>query len=188
MRALHTHWRHAIAGRKNCAGTFQRRDCYRCRKRQGRGRAEAGSDPGRTIRWLSSDGRLGTERIRCRAGQSFRGGRLHSHSHNEFLACVRRERSATFGRAWDAVLWMMPPEEHDECVARVSHLPHAVAAALVNAISLRVPDAGALAGGGYRDTTRIAAAPARYVAGNSSRELAPNWLRDWRIFRPCLTR
>ncbi|HEY5705264.1 MAG TPA: prephenate dehydrogenase [Terrimicrobiaceae bacterium] len=51
----------------------------------------------------------------------------------------------------------MPPEEHDECVARVSHLPHAVAAALVNAISLRVPDAGALAGGGYRDTTRIAA-------------------------------
>ena len=52
----------------------------------------------------------------------------------------------------------MPPEEHDECVARVSHLPHAVAAALVNAINLHVPDAGALAGGGYRDTTRVAAA------------------------------
>jgi prephenate dehydrogenase len=56
-------------------------------------------------------------------------------------------------------LVMMPPEEHDTRVARVSHLPHAVAAALVNAISLCVPDAGALAGGGYRDTTRIAAAP-----------------------------
>ena len=52
----------------------------------------------------------------------------------------------------------MPPEEHDERVARVSHLPHAVAAALVNSVSSRVPDAGALAGGGYRDTTRIAAA------------------------------
>jgi len=64
---------------------------------------------------------------------------------------------------WEIVgcrLVEMPPEEHDECVARVSHLPHAVAAALVNAISLRVPDAGALAGGGYRDTTRIAAGPA----------------------------
>ena len=62
---------------------------------------------------------------------------------------------------WESVgcrLVDMPPEEHDKCVARVSHLPHAVAAALVNAISLRVPDAGALAGGGYRDTTRIAAA------------------------------
>jgi prephenate dehydrogenase len=54
----------------------------------------------------------------------------------------------------------MPPAEHDECVARVSHLPHAVAAALVNAISLRLPNALALAGGGYRDTTRIAAGPA----------------------------
>jgi prephenate dehydrogenase len=54
----------------------------------------------------------------------------------------------------------MSPEEHDERVARVSHLPHAVAAALVNAINLRVPDAPTFAGGGYRDTTRIAAAPA----------------------------
>ena len=48
---------------------------------------------------------------------------------------------------------------HDEAIARVSHLPHAAAAALVNAISLRAPGAEALAGGGYRDTTRIAASP-----------------------------
>jgi prephenate dehydrogenase len=54
----------------------------------------------------------------------------------------------------------MAPEEHDERVARVSHLPHAVAAALVNAISLRLPDVSSIAGGGYRDTTRIAAGPA----------------------------
>jgi prephenate dehydrogenase len=63
---------------------------------------------------------------------------------------------------WEGVgcrLVMMPPDEHDQCIARVSHLPHAVAAALVNAITLRVADAGALAGGGYRDTTRIAASP-----------------------------
>ncbi len=67
----------------------------------------------------------------------------------------------TVRNLWESVgcrLIDMPPEEHDECVARVSHLPHAVSAALVNAISLRVPDAVALAGGGYRDTTRIAAA------------------------------
>lgn len=53
----------------------------------------------------------------------------------------------------------LPPEEHDERIARVSHLPHAVAAALVNAISLSVSDVGSIAGGGYRDTTRIAAGP-----------------------------
>ena len=54
----------------------------------------------------------------------------------------------------------MSPGEHDECIARVSHLPHAVAATLVNAINMRLPNVASLAGGGYRDTTRIAAGPA----------------------------
>ena len=64
---------------------------------------------------------------------------------------------------WQCVgcrIMQMTPGEHDERVARVSHLPHAVAAALVNAISLRLADVGSIAGGGYRDTTRIAAGPA----------------------------
>jgi len=72
------------------------------------------------------------------------------------------EATRTVRSLWEGVgcrLLEMPPEEHDECVARVSHLPHAVAAALVNAISLRLPNAGTIAGGGYRDTTRIAAGP-----------------------------
>ena len=54
----------------------------------------------------------------------------------------------------------MSPQEHDERTAYVSHLPHAIAATLVNAINLRDPDVGYIAGGGYRDTTRIAAGPA----------------------------
>ena len=54
----------------------------------------------------------------------------------------------------------MTPQDHDERIACVSHLPHAIAATLVNAIHLRVPDVGCIAGGGYRDTTRIAAGPA----------------------------
>ena len=53
----------------------------------------------------------------------------------------------------------MTPQEHDERIACVSHLPHAIAAILVNAIHLRVPDVRSIAGGGYRDTTRIAAGP-----------------------------
>ncbi|PTX95934.1 prephenate dehydrogenase/arogenate dehydrogenase family protein [Spartobacteria bacterium LR76] len=54
---------------------------------------------------------------------------------------------------------VMSPAEHDEAVARISHLPHAAAAALVNAINRRLPEAQKIAGGGYRDTTRIAAGP-----------------------------
>jgi prephenate dehydrogenase len=74
-----------------------------------------------------------------------------------------RESITKIRHLWESVgcrVVVMSPEEHDERVARVSHLPHAVAAALVNAINLRVPDAPTLTGGGYRDTTRIAAAPA----------------------------
>jgi prephenate dehydrogenase len=88
----------------------------------------------------------------------------------EGAACIitptsssRAASAETVRNLWESVgcrLMVMSPEEHDRRVARVSHLPHAVAAALVNAISLAVPEAGALAGGGYRDTTRIAASPA----------------------------
>src|SRR5205085_7424650 len=45
-------------------------------------------------------------------------------------------------------------QEHDRLLARISHLPHAVASALV-ALSRR-DDAIALAGPGFADTTRIA--------------------------------
>lgn len=56
----------------------------------------------------------------------------------------------------------MAPDVHDELLARVSHLPHLVAWALV-AVAGR--DAGGrtpldYAGGGFRDATRIAASPA----------------------------
>ncbi len=49
----------------------------------------------------------------------------------------------------------MEAEEHDRLVATVSHLPHLAAVALVNQAAKR-PEALALAGGGFRDTTRIA--------------------------------
>lgn len=63
---------------------------------------------------------------------------------------------------WQAVggrIFEMSPEEHDATISRVSHLPHAVAAALVKAVNLGAADALHLAGGGYRDSTRIAAGP-----------------------------
>ena len=57
---------------------------------------------------------------------------------------------------WAAVgakVHTMSPSEHDRLVARISHLPHLAAAALLRAIEA---EEGALAGGGLMDTTRIA--------------------------------
>lgn len=51
---------------------------------------------------------------------------------------------------------VMSADEHDAAVARVSHLPHVLAAALMN-LALDDPAALDLAGGGFRDLTRIAA-------------------------------
>ncbi len=57
------------------------------------------------------------------------------------------------------VLREMGPAEHDRAIARVSHLPHAAAAALVHAAVGANPSFSELGGGGYRDSTRIAGGP-----------------------------
>jgi len=49
------------------------------------------------------------------------------------------------------------PIVHDISVAQVSHLPHLLAAALVDHVQNAEPDALGLVGGGFRDSTRIAA-------------------------------
>lgn len=51
---------------------------------------------------------------------------------------------------------VMTAAEHDAAVARVSHLPHVLAAILMN-IGSSDPTTQVLAGGGFRDLTRIAA-------------------------------
>ena len=48
-------------------------------------------------------------------------------------------------------------ETHDRAVAAISHLPHVVAWALVDAVERFEPDAFAVAARGFKDTTRIAA-------------------------------
>lgn len=60
----------------------------------------------------------------------------------------------------------MTPEEHDRVYAEVSHVPHMVAFALM-AMAAASPDSRTAlkaAGGGFRDTTRVAAADARMWA------------------------
>jgi prephenate dehydrogenase len=53
----------------------------------------------------------------------------------------------------------LPAAEHDECVALVSHLPHLVAATLVNTVAAQNAHAFRVVGPGFRDTTRVAAGP-----------------------------
>ncbi|MDA8333616.1 MAG: prephenate dehydrogenase [Peptococcaceae bacterium] len=64
-------------------------------------------------------------------------------------------------RAVGARAVVLDPFEHDQLVALISHLPHLVAAALVNTAgaSHRAGRALPLAAGGFRDTTRIASGP-----------------------------
>jgi prephenate dehydrogenase len=58
-----------------------------------------------------------------------------------------------FWRSLGMRLRRLSPEDHDRLICDVSHLPHAVAAALV---SLQEEDALSLAGKGFMDATRIA--------------------------------
>ncbi|OJF09798.1 prephenate dehydrogenase/arogenate dehydrogenase family protein [Couchioplanes caeruleus] len=74
-------------------------------------------------------------------------------------------------------------DEHDEAVARISHVPHLLAAALANLIDGH-PLAAALAAGSFRDGTRVAATRAELIAamcgGNAAavRRVLPGVLED----------
>jgi prephenate dehydrogenase len=87
----------------------------------------------------------------------FRGCRVIVTPQPETSArALRVVRSAW--RRCGAQLVALGAREHDEIFAAVSHLPHVVAFALVNTLARR-PDGRrlfALAGGGLRDTVRIA--------------------------------
>jgi prephenate dehydrogenase len=54
---------------------------------------------------------------------------------------------------------ILSPEEHDEVIALVSHLPHLIAATLVNLVCAQNPNSLNFCGNGFRDTTRVASGP-----------------------------
>lgn len=72
------------------------------------------------------------------------------------------KRLRYFVQALGAKVVELEPQEHDQEVALISHLPHLLAATLVNTVAAESsPDSLLkLAGGGFRDTTRIAASNA----------------------------
>jgi prephenate dehydrogenase len=81
---------------------------------------------------------------------------------------------SAFVRRLGARVLVLPPQHHDELVAIVSHLPQVVSSALADVAADAVEETGdavlAVAGGGFRDSTRIAASdPALWgpiLAGN----------------------
>ncbi|HET7734645.1 MAG TPA: prephenate dehydrogenase [Nocardioidaceae bacterium] len=60
-------------------------------------------------------------------------------------------------RACSATVFTFSPEEHDQAVARTSHLPHLVAALVAGRLAGAPSEHLALSGQGVRDVTRIAA-------------------------------
>ncbi|MBV8901308.1 MAG: prephenate dehydrogenase/arogenate dehydrogenase family protein [Verrucomicrobia bacterium] len=71
------------------------------------------------------------------------------------------ERLEAFWRALGGRTMRLSVAEHDCYVAAVSHLPHALAAALVELIGAEIPGALSVVGPGFRDTTRIASGAPR---------------------------
>lgn len=76
------------------------------------------------------------------------------------LATTPTAAAATVARFWsdlNAEVVTVSPDDHDEIVAHISHLPQVIATSLGTLLAARPPAWSQLAGNGLRDTTRIAA-------------------------------
>ncbi len=105
------------------------------------------------------------------AGSEQRGVEFARDDLFEQAACIitttkktNPEAAQTLKKFWSVLgclVQMMKPQEHDRIFARVSHLPHVVAAALINANN---DNELKCAGKGFIDTSRIASGPANIWA------------------------
>jgi prephenate dehydrogenase len=71
---------------------------------------------------------------------------------------VSAPKAKALERFWQSVgcrITWMTAAVHDELVARISHLPHTIAASAAR-VCLKYPSEGRFGGGGLRDTTRVA--------------------------------
>src|SRR5436305_368641 len=78
-------------------------------------------------------------------------GTPHGRSSAEATAAVEE-----LARLAGASVVRMSPEEHDEAVARTSHLPHLLSVLVAGRMAGAPPDHLALSGQGVRDVTRVA--------------------------------
>jgi prephenate dehydrogenase len=104
--------------------------------------------------WIGSHPMAGSEQAGFAAARAdlFDGAAVAitptKHTHGE-----AERRAEQFWQALGGRVIKLAPEAHDDLVAQISHLPHLLAAALAGCVS---DEALELAGGGFRDTTRVA--------------------------------
>lgn len=101
------------------------------------------------------------------AGSELKGMGHASHNLFDGAACFvtpldgdRDSEIVRLQNLWKAIgmrVVTTTPEKHDEIVAHISHLPHLLASCLCGYLGGMDADWKSLAGGGLRDTTRIAA-------------------------------
>lgn len=125
-------------------------------------------------RWIGSHPMAGSEEsgIRAARPELFQKAPVILTPTSSTPAETLRD-ATSFWQALGGRVLSMNPAEHDQQVARISHLPHFIATALVLAAG---SGSLSLAGSGYRDTTRVAAGPstlwAEILVGNQSHVLA----------------
>jgi len=76
-------------------------------------------------------------------------------THDKKTCPCSYKKAKKFWQGFTSKILELTPEAHDKLVGEVSHLPHAIAACLMHAVST---PALKVASTGFRDTTRIAAA------------------------------
>jgi prephenate dehydrogenase len=107
--------------------------------------------------WIGSHPMAGSEQAGFAAARAdlFKNATVvvtsNSKTSQETLA-----RARVFWHELGARVVTQTPAQHDIRVAQISHLPHLLAAALVDHVQNAEPDALELVGGGFRDSTRIA--------------------------------
>ncbi len=108
--------------------------------------------------WIGSHPMAGSEKsgFSSARGNLFEGATVVI-TPTEKTSLVAKNRVREFWEALGGRVVIQSPKGHDIKVAQISHLPHLLAAALVNHVQHAEPEALDLVGGGFRDTTRIAA-------------------------------
>jgi prephenate dehydrogenase len=112
----------------------------------------------RPLRFVGSHPMAGSERSGYGVARAdlFEGA-LVVQTPTEHTDAAALAQVGDFWRALGARLVTLDPAAHDRAVAAVSHLPHLVAAALVDAVVRMDPAFFEVAARGFKDTTRIAA-------------------------------
>jgi prephenate dehydrogenase len=107
--------------------------------------------------WIGSHPMAGSEQAGFSSARAdlFKGATVVI-TPTEKTSKLAQDHAYKFWHELGARVVIQTPQMHDIRVAQVSHLPHLLAAALVDHVQNAEPEALKLVGGGFRDSTRIA--------------------------------